>query len=484
MTQPPGLNDAERRLWAAFPTGTEVVLGDDPPAGPLPERIVRAEVIAKLLLGAGESVPGRVPAVRLKGAYVTGRLSLVGGNVEHELKLSHCRLVEQPDFSNCQTRQLRLSHCRMPGFDGGGLRVDGYLSLSGSRIEGQVRLTRAQISGGLRMNAVTLTVDDPDRWAFYSGSMVVEVGCFVEHSEIVGGMRLTGARLNGGLFMHGTTLRNPGRIALQAQNMIVEDAAEFSRGFTAIGTVRLRSARINGILSFDGASLDSSDPRRMALHASHLQANELLLYPREKIRGRMSLSYSRIALIRDDPDTWPDQLFLNGLVYETLDDAPFRQRLSWVSRDPKFHLQPYEQLAANYHATGHDDLARKVQLAKLRARRRRLHPVGRTWSLLLDWTVGYGYRPWLAFAWFGALVAFGTMVFSLREPRAIKRDEHPVFHAFAYTLDLLIPIDTFGQQQAFDPVGWSRWVAYALIATGWVLATALIAGVTRVLRPN
>lgn len=28
----------------------------------------------------------------------------------------------------------------MPGFDGGGLRADGYLSMSGSEIDGEVRL--------------------------------------------------------------------------------------------------------------------------------------------------------------------------------------------------------------------------------------------------------------------------------------------------------------------------------------------------------
>ncbi|MFC9976810.1 hypothetical protein ACFVH6_38515 [Spirillospora sp. NPDC127200] len=485
MAEPPGLSDVERRLWHAFPTGAPVVLGDDLPAGPDPERIVRAEIIAQLLLGAGESPPGRVPAVHLRGAYIVGALSVRGGTVGHELRLEFCRLVEQPDFSNAETRQMRMSDCRMPGFDGGGLRVDGFLSLSRSLIEGEVRLTRAQVLGGLRLNAATIVAPDPGSWAIYSGGTVVEVGCFIQEADITGGVRLVGARMNGGLFMQGTTLRNPGRNALDAQNMIVEDAAEFSRGFTAIGTVRLRSARVNGILSFHEARLDSGDPTRMALHASHLHTDELLLYVAEKIKGRVSLAYSRIAVLRDTPEFWPDELYLNGLTYETLSDATFRQRLSWVGRDPRFHLQPYEQLAAYYHAAGHDDQARKVQLAKQRARRRKLRPVGKAWNYLLDWTVGFGYRPWLAFAWFGALVAFGTTVFSLNKPRPVKPpDERPVFHAFVYTLDLLIPIDTFGQQQAFDPSGWSRWVAYGLVATGWVLATALIAGVTRVLRPN
>lgn len=485
MPQPPGLTDAEQRLWAAFPTGERVVLGDDLPTGPDPDRIVRAETVTKLLLGACETRAGAVAAVRLRGAYITGRLDVTGGTVEHELRLENCRLVEEPDFSNAETRQLRLSGCRMPGFDGGGLRADGYLSLSGSQIDGSVRLPRAQLSGGLRMNGTRITASDPGQWAIFSGGLVVDVGAFIRDAEITGGVRLVGARMNGGLFMERTVLTNPGRIALDAQNMVVEDAAELSNGFTALGTVRLRSARFHGILSFSRARLDSTDPARMALHASHIQADELLLWPEGKIKGRVSLSYSRIILLMDHPSVWSDELYLNGMTYQTLRGAEFKDRLSWVSRDKEFHLQPYEQLAAWYHSIGSDDLARKVQLAKLRARRRRLNPVGKAWNHLLDWTVGFGYRPWLAFAWFAALLALGTTVFSIEHPRPLKPgDELPAFHSLIYTLDLLIPLDTFGQQLSYDAVNWSRWVAYALIATGWVLATALIAGVTRVLRPN
>ncbi|WP_433331770.1 hypothetical protein [Spirillospora sp. CA-294931] len=485
MTEPPGLNDAERRLWRAFPTGTPVVLGDDRPDGPLPDRIVRAEVIGQLLLGACATRDGFVPAVRLRGAYVVGRLDLTGGTVPHELSLQFCRLVEIPKLANCETRQLRFSDCRMPGFDGGGLRADGYLSLSRSVIEGELGLSRAQLLGGLRMNEATVTATAPDRWAIFGGGLLVEVGCYMRDCEITGGVRFVGARMNGGLWMEGTRLVNPGRLAMDAQNMVVENTAEFSRDFHALGTMRLRSARFNGILSFSKATLDAGADDRMALHASHLHCDELLLWPIEKIRGRVSLSYSRIQLIMDHPSIWPDELYLNGLVYETLRGGELTDRLEWISRDKEFHLQPYEQLATWFHGVGHDNLARRVQLAKMRTRRRRLRPIPKAWNYMLDWTVGYGYRPWLAFAWFAALVAFGTTVFSINEPKPVKEPaERPVFHAFVYTLDLLIPIDTFGQQQAFDPVGWSRWVAYALVATGWVLATALIAGVTRVLRPN
>src|SRR5690349_6937335 len=87
----PDLTDAERRLWDAYPTGDVVSLGAGRPDGTDdPERVVRAEVIAALLLGAREPTPGRVPAVRLEGARVTGPFDVSGGEVGCELRLRSC----------------------------------------------------------------------------------------------------------------------------------------------------------------------------------------------------------------------------------------------------------------------------------------------------------------------------------------------------------------------------------------------------------
>ena len=71
----------------------------------------RAEVISALLPGARGPARGHVPAVRLRGARVTGVLNVSGGEVGCELRLEHCVLEERPDFSNARARQMRLSAC-------------------------------------------------------------------------------------------------------------------------------------------------------------------------------------------------------------------------------------------------------------------------------------------------------------------------------------------------------------------------------------
>jgi hypothetical protein len=477
----PDLTPVEERLWDAYPTGAAVDLGDDLPDGTDgPERTVRAEVITALLLGACEGAPGRVPAVRLRGARITGAFDVSGGEVGCELRLRNCVLERTPDFSNARARQIRFGDCSMPGFDGGGLRVDGFFSLSGSRIDGEVRLIRGYVSGGLRLNGTT--VRNPGGYALFAGGLTVDVGAFIRNSDITGGVRMTGARMTGGLFLEGTTLRDPDGFALDGENILVEDRMECSQGFTAEGAVRLRGARVNGTLSFHDGAL--SAPDRRVLHLSHAQVKELILTPRTPIEGEVTLGYSTIDVILDQEDSWPESLRLNGLVYQTLRGEPESKRLDWVGRDPQgFRPQPYEQLATWLRQIGREDLARRCQLVKQRARRRHLNPISRTWGVLLDWTVGYGYRPWISGLWLVVLVALGTVVFSLHHPHTIRQpDERPHFHAFVYTLDLMLPLETFGQRSAWDPAGWTDWLAWGLTGAGWILATALIAGVARVLR--
>ena len=55
------------------------------------------------------------------------------------------------------------------------------------------------------------------------------------------------------------------------------------------------------------------------------------------------------------------------------------------------------------------------------------------------------------------------------------------FNAPICTLDLLLPVIDFGQQNAFAPTGVYQWLSYLLIAVGWVLATTIAARITRTL---
>jgi hypothetical protein len=136
-------------------------------------------------------------------------------------------------------------------------------------------------------------------------------------------------------------------------------------------------------------------------------------------------------------------------------------------------------LTASYLRIGDERAARLVQLAKQRRHRMTLPWYGRLWGHVQEATVGYGFRPLRAAGWLLSLLAVGSVVYGLRPPRALKAGEAPEFNPVFYTLDLLVPVISFGQEGAFGPRGWYQWLSYVLVVTGWILATTVVAGVSR-----
>ncbi|WP_326823788.1 pentapeptide repeat-containing protein [Streptosporangium sp. NBC_01756] len=511
------LGPAERRIWDAYPTGAWVDLRtgdkdtDDPVNGPAwgPDRTVRAEVIAALLLGAREPEPGRTAGLRLAGARVTGELNLSDAVLTGKLHLLNCHLSEVVSLTDATTSGVRFRGCEMERIRAARCTVNGLLELDGSTVRNGVRLDNAHVTGQFRLSRARLHapgerfraseswLEDArrpftaaemkerglgqDQWAVWAGGLTVDGGAFLRDLRVTGGLRLIGAKFHGGIYLQRSVITATGSHAVQADFMEA-GAVEFSAGFTAKGTIRMRSARVNGVLSFSEATLEA--PGR-TLHLSHAQVEELIWLP-TSVKGGVNLGYSRIGVLFDGPASYPDEVRLNGLTYEALRGRwTVAERLSWVCRDSDgYRPQPYEQLAAWFRRIGHEPDARRVLLAKQRRRRGTLRPTGRFWGRLLDLVVGYGYRPWLAGLWVVVLLAAGTAVFAAVPPAQIDPDEVRSFQPFVYTLDLLVPVSVFEQRGAWEPVDWTQWLAWTLVASGWILATALIAGAARVLRPS
>jgi hypothetical protein len=81
-------------------------------------------------------------------------------------------------------------------------------------------------------------------------------------------------------------------------------------------------------------------------------------------------------------------------------------------------------------------------------------------------------------------VALGTWVFSGAYPaRMIAISSHPpAFHAAAYAFDLLLPVIGLGQKSAWQPQGSALYWSWVLTGAGWVLTTAVVAGLTGILK--
>ena len=584
---PDELSPPERRLWDAFPTAERVDLrtgdpaADDPAGGAAwgRERVVRAEVVAALLLGARDTESGHTAAVQLTGARITGRLALDHADVEHHLRLQDCSFEESVDLYGARTRQLSFNGSHLPGLLASHLWAEGSLRLTGCTTSGKIRLVATRIAGTLILNGARL--HGPEGEALNATRLQVDndilmrddfsaQGTVVLRSARVGGsvdmraarldagagdaaldaarvqvegdfsayrltatgrLGLRNATVAGATFLRSATLDNPAGRTLDAPGMHVgsdvvldhrfrshgqirladatvggrlvmsgatlradaEDAALDAYGIqigadavldrlTATGLVRMSGAQITGRIQAGGSRISGHTPRATALSLRRTTAREADLGT-TRLDGGLDLRYSTLGVLHDAADTWPARLRLDGAVYDQLRyPLSAAERLPWLSRgDGTYVPQPYEQLAAAYRRLGHEDDARRVLLAKQRARRTQLPWYARAWGVVQEAAVGYGYRPERAVAWLAGLLVLGSLLFQADRPRALEPDKRIGFNPFVYTLDTLLPVVDFGQGNAFAPDGGSQWVAYLLTAAGWILATAVAAGAARAL---
>jgi hypothetical protein len=630
---PEDLTVTEQRLWDAFPTGRWVDLRagnpaiDDPRrAGAWgPERSVRAEVLRALLLGGRQPEPGSAPGIRLRGAWVSGRLDLLGATTDWPLVCEYCVFDREIRLVESVTKTIRIVHSRMPGFNGTRMRLDGILSFWSSVVDGMLRLDQAKVTGqvslrdanvgatktfadavpafgisidgglelagltargmvSIQVAKITGSVDlsrarlaNPGGRAFSADS--AEIGGRLLGHEIVadGEVTLQNARIAASLTLTGATISNRGAVAVNLDRSIIGvchgagltctgrfsfAGAHIASGLDlsgatidagtgelslagdgavvdgtlalsqlrARGELSLRSIRVGRAVLMIGADLENqgdiacrfsgaevagdviglrtsvvggirmtggriagrlnleqvriANPGSHAISARALAAGQLSLVPAEPIKGLVDFSHARIEVYRDDPDTWPDALSIDGMTYQALEPRlPARDRLRWLARDPAGpQSQPYEHLAAHYVRIGQPEEARTVWYIREREQRREAAPLAKFWGVIQDIILGYGYRPWRALTWLALLLIVGSVTFDLQPPPAIQAGTAPHFNPVIYTLDLLLPLVDLGQKHAFNPSGAGQWLSYVLIAAGWVLVTTVAAAAARVLR--
>jgi hypothetical protein len=536
------VTEPERLIWHAAGTGVLVDLRarvadlQDPSSGATWNgiRTVRAEVLAELLVGV-RTPPGsgRLRAVRLQGAWVTGQLDLEAATLGCPLELLDCHFERPIILSEARAPVIRLLGCHVPGFAGAQLETRGDLVLAeGFTATGEVSLLGAHIGGTLDLKKATLT--NPDGLALNGQGLTVDRTMFCSHGfRATGQVSLLGAHIGGSLDLSEATLANPDGLALDGQALTVDRAMFCREGFSATGEVSLLDAHIGGTLSFSKASLTNPDglaldgqaltvdqdmfcrkgfsatgevsllgahiggtldlseatlanPGGRALDLEGVRAETVQLLPHERPDGIVDLTNARVSSFDDDQATWPERLRLRGFVYEALanDSVPVRTRLGWLRRHRGYAPQVYEQLAAVYRRDGRDEAARRVLIAKQWHRRRGLNPLGQLWNWLLYVTVGYGYRTWLAVLWLAGLLVVGTRVFDRAFPTHMVAAKQPVpeFHGVVYTLDRLVPILNLGQKDAWIPQGTAQTWSWLLTGAGWVLTTAVVAGLTGVLK--
>jgi len=513
---PDDLTAAEAGMWQAFRNGSVYDLSsgdpvvDDPHGGHPwgPGRTVRARIVCWLLLDGPPALAGRVSSLKLVGVQISGTMDLAGGIVVPYMELRGCRFERDVLLPEARFTTMRMVDCSVPRLEAARVHTEGDLHLPRCRFHNGVRLTDAHIGTDLMLNQAIVRRDRSGR-SIAADGMTVGQDLQGELLESEGELSLRSAKVGVSLSLRGARLINPyGRLALNAPQLTVGrtlyltpagvgasmlSGATPARGtriqrFEAQGGVRLDDGRFGDAVDLERARFAFTDDQELSLR--RVQTPELRFLGEKPQRGKIVLSGARVVNLIDRSSAWPapGNLHMGGFQYENLvpqGPFPLEERLEWVAAaTAEYNPEPYERLAAVLRAGGEDEDAREVLLAKQRRRRESLPFAAKLWGYAQDWTVAYGYRPGRAAVWMAVLWAAGSLAFAHASHPPLQSGAHPPWNPALFALDLLLPVVDLGQVGVWQLSGGWQWLAAMMILLGWVLATTVAAGATRLLRRN
>lgn len=480
---------------------------------------IRADVLRHLMLGRLGKTLLPEKGLRLRGAFISGVLDLQGAVLPYDLSFTDCRLSHPIEMVNARVRGLYFSGCVLVGLSADNAHFDGSLFLRGeSVVNGDISLSGVRIEGDMQFCGCTLHTPGQD--AIFAPSLQIDGSLFLGNYPYSNDE--TTLEADGALFLSSAEIANDVFITNCAvaprQDLPIDQIFSSSEEHGADIAISFARARIGGILYF--------------------KDNQIA-------RGTVSLAGASAGRLRDEP-AGPGATYrirLDGFTYDDFSrhsETGLVARLEWLERRPRdtpFTAQPYEHLARVLMHMGHRTDARTVLMRKeqiiRREDRRILRQQGRSMRFglavcgdaVMRFAVGYGYRP-------GRVLALAlAMIFSLgvffhytwkagdmtpnAAPILISKDwiaatrSHPdnpgaywsqvgqagqdweTFQAFAYAADLVIPIVSLGQEDAWAPstsrsdlgrlAWWIRWFAKAL---GWIITALGAAAVTGAVRQD
>ena len=422
------------------------------------------------------------------GAWVQDPLDLSYGVFDYPLNLDRFRFDTHVDFQDVHTRSV--------------------LSFQGSVFKGELNLHRIHVEESLFLR---------------KGAKFRDVNC--GGARITGWVDMTGATVKGTLNMNGMTV---------GQDLFMRGRASFQdvdlRGSRIVGQVDMTCAAIDGTMDLDGLKVgDSLFLRGRAyfkksvqltysiiektvqlqgseFHSVNLQGTkvngELILGPPaitwkpevEPDVVRLDLNAARVGVLRDSEESWPEKVELDGFVYDRwggysgedlggFHTRPVKWFKDWLKKEQPFRPQPYEQLAKVLRESGQPEKASWIMHA---AKDRELcHSIKERnyfralWFLFLKVAVGYGYLPRKAVLWAVLFIVLGVGMLEWTG----QCSGYSLLDKFWYSLDTLIPFVKLNEkhyQELLCDTALNYFYIHQL--AGYVLVTALIAGVTGLLK--
>jgi hypothetical protein len=409
------LTASEKGLLANLDSGSYHQCGNGGlPAKGDTARLIRANLLRFILLGAQDAPRLHEKGLRVSGAWVVGTLDLEGCHNLRGILLADCLFESSLIVHSATIDELLLNGSVLPGLTARRLRTKGGVNLRGAKISGTLDLRGAHLDGELILDGATVT--QPGGIAFDASYISTRGDLTLRGCQFYGGVKVSGARLTGDLILTSSSVDYKGNVALAADGVQVAGDV-ILRAVHITGSSSFIGARVSGDFHLDSGAFDGPGANAVTLNRAVIDG-AFFLRGGTKLNGALSLNGAYAGTIVDEPESWPQpgELLLNRFRYGGFVGSPVdaRIRLDWLSRQAPtrwgedFWPQPYEQLSTVLNEMGYRDGARQIlfeeERLKRRVRRTRAKwPWTRAALMLKDTlllvTVGYGLHPLLAFVW-------------------------------------------------------------------------------------
>ncbi|HEY8371354.1 MAG TPA: hypothetical protein VIL00_01285 [Pseudonocardiaceae bacterium] len=427
------------------------------------------------------------------GFHATGPVLMSNARIDGTLRLAGAELessIGEP-VDPMEEIAIRLSGTEVASdLVAEDMRTTGRIELVGTRVRGSVDLTRARLY-------------NPDGFALVGHRLGVASDLILRELRAAGSVLVRRADIGSNLDLRGAVLERPDRTApvdrpepsLDIMSTRIGRDVRATERFCAEGGVRMQHVEVDRAVDLNEAVL-GKDRGGVSLNAFGLVCKELGLALGAVPTGRVRLNYARCRTLWDNEHLWRSAggVELDDFSYRCLhprSETEPRVRLRWLRQVlPDYAPGPYDQLAATYRAAGQVQAVREVLMVKERHYHRSLLRASPWWLRPLVWLwdwmqrsmFGYGYRPARAVVWLAMTALLGSLWFAAHPLQPVNPTDRMVWHPVLYTLDHLFPVIDMGHDKRWRADGASLWISTALLITGWVLASAVAAGLTRVMR--
>jgi hypothetical protein len=246
-----------------------------------------AELLALLTGATEERVHPR--GMRVRGATVVGEIDWDWQTLVAPLELVDCTVKQHVSVDHAHVAGLSFQGCTLSGFSGVELVSESHLNFDRSDVRGAVHVRGAALKGSLSASGATVRAGD-DGVAFGATRLVTGASLSLnEGFTALGSVVLRSAQIGGAFYCDRGWFLTPGGEAVNADSIVIGGNL-FMRHGLARGRVRLLGARISANLDCQGTVLDDPEGED-ALWLSNAQIGENLLLRQGFVcRGRMRLN--------------------------------------------------------------------------------------------------------------------------------------------------------------------------------------------------